>query len=303
MTKDLYIFDVSPFIHAGAINRYAKLEKLVDMGTTWKTMVTPCGGVSLIFNTLYSILGRGDIVFCCDRNPTIKKEMIPGYKGNRDHKRNIEVEKGVAEYILEHCNATVLARAGYEADDIIYSLVRKNHDVYDNIYIYTGDSDLYFLVDDRVTIKPSSSRAKEVTRYNYEQVLSKYNIKYNMMTMTKIICGDTSDCIPGIPKEARNAVATLFYADEMRPYLGDRDFVYNWMKYKFPEYADQVLNVFPLDVDDLPTDFKQIDKESVIDWGSAINNKYFRGMGSKSFPIEEHIEELHKLGMYLEDTN
>ena len=73
---------------------------------------------------------------------------------------------------------------------------------------------MYFLVDDRVTIKPSSSRAKEVTRYNYEQVLSKYNIKYNMMTMTKIICGDTSDCIPGFLR--KQGMLLLHYFIQMK---------------------------------------------------------------------------------------
>lgn len=303
MTKDLYIFDVSPFIHAGSVNKYAKLEKLVDVGTTWKTMVTPCGGISLIFNTLYSVIGRGDVVFCCDRNPTVKKDMIPGYKGNRDHKRNIEVEKAIAEYILEDCGATVLARAGYEADDIIYTIVKKNHEVYDNIFIYTGDSDLYFLVDNRVSIKPSSSRAKEVNINNYESVLAKQGARYNDMTMLKIINGDTSDCIPGLPKNVRQQIAGFFLQPDMLPMLGNREFVYAWMSEMFPEYASQVLNVFPLDVDNIPVDFRPIDKNKIIDWGSAINNKYFRGMGSEKFPINEHLEEIHKLGIYLEDVN
>lgn len=303
MLKNLYLFDVSPFIHAGNVNKFAKLEKLVDMGTTWKTLVTPCGGISLIFNTLYSILGKGDIVFCCDRNPTIKKDMLSTYKHNRDHARPIEVGKAIAEYILADCGCTVLARAGYEADDIIYSIVQRDHDAYDNIYIYTGDSDLYFLVDDKVSILPSSSRAKEVTIQNYAEVLSKYGARYNTMTMMKILGGDSSDCIPGLPTNVVKQMASTFYQPPMEPKLGNKEFVLKWFDYLYPEYKYQAELVFPLDVEDLPTSFSTPDRQSIVNWGSAMNNKFFRGMGSPDFPIKEHLEEIHKYGMYLEDVN
>ena len=65
---------------------------------------------------------------------------------------------------------TVVAHAGYEADDIIYSAVKKYYDRYDKIHIYTGDSDMAFLIDEKVDICPASSRAKHITRDNYEEI-------------------------------------------------------------------------------------------------------------------------------------
>lgn len=303
MPKRLHIFDVSPFLHAGHVNKAAKLERTVDAGTTWITQVTPAGGISLVFNTLYNIPAKEDCVFCCDRNPTIKKEMLPSYKSNRDHSREMEIEKAVAEYILQECKCTVLARAGYEADDIIYSLVRKFHDAYDEIYVYTGDSDLYFLVDEVVSIKPSSSKAKEVNFYNYEKVLEKKGARYNTMTVQKIIKGDTSDCIPALPKDLQNRLASILYMEEMYPHLGSKEFVRQWTEYLVPEALPQVDLIFPLDVDDLPDDFSKPDRHLVMNFGAAINNRLYRGRGTVDFNIKPHIVELQNRGYYLEEEN
>lgn len=303
MPKILHIFDVSPFIHAGHVNKYAKLEKLVDIGTTWKTQVTPAGGISLIFNTLYNVVGKGDCVFCCDRNPTIKKEMLPTYKHNRNHNREIEIEKGVAEYILQECGFTVLARAGYEADDLIYTLVKKLYNTYDEIYIYTGDSDLYFLVDEKVSIKPSSSKAKEINIYNYEQMLEKKGARYNTLTVQKIIKGDSSDCIPALPKDLQLRVAKTLYQDEFYTKLGDKEFVRSWVAYLVPEALPAVDLVFPLEVDDLPIDFGLPDKHAIMNFGSAIKNSLYRGRGTDDFDIAYHIEALQNRGYFIEEDN
>lgn len=304
MPKILHIFDVSPFVHAGRFNKYAKLEQVVDMGSTWKTQVTPAGGISLIFNTLYEILSDGnDCVFCCDRNPTIKKDMLPSYKGNREHHSEVQVEKAVAEYILQKCGATVIARAGYEADDIIFTLVKKLHNAYDAIYIYTSDSDMYFLVDDIVSIRPSSSRAKAVDKWNYSRVLEKYGARYNTLTVQKIIKGDTSDCIPALPRDKQELLASIFYNDAMYEHLGDPEFVRSWVQYMCPDVMHQVDLVFPLWVDDVPIDFGKMDPTAVRNWGAAIHNKLFRGLGDKDFDVKPYVAEMQGLGYFVEVEN
>lgn len=298
MSKILHVFDVSPFIHAGHVNKASKLETVVNIGTTWKTQVTPTGGTSLLFNTLYEVAGTGDCVFCCDRRPTIKQEMLPGYKASRAHRREIEVEKGACEYILEKCNCSIIARAGYEADDIIYSIIKAKHDEYDKIYIYTGDSDLYFLVDEVVSIRPSSSRAKTVTLENFKESTG---CDYNLITVKKIIFGDSSDEIPGIPKEDRKMLHEFFYKEQFVGKLGNKEFVKSWMDYMFPQYSSRVDLVFPLQVDDIPTDFKPIDKRMLINFGDSINNRCFRNRAEQTFNVNPYIKELQEMGLYIEE--
>lgn len=303
MTKDLFIFDVSPFIHAGNVNKYARLEQTICTGVTWQTLRVPCGGISLLFNELYSIAGKGDCVFCSDRNPTIKKDMLPSYKSNRTHTQSISIGKAVAEYILQACDGTVIARAGYEADDIIYTLVRKLHDEYDNIYIYTGDSDMYFLVDKKVSIRPSSSRALAVDYSNYNTVLAKKGAKYNSLTVQKILKGDTPDCIPALPRDVQSKLASVLFQDAMLPQLGDKNFVRSWVSSICPEALPQVDLVFPLDVDDIPLEFSPLNVYNIRNFGAAMHNSMFRGMGDPGFDIAAHVGTMVSKGYYLEDSN
>lgn len=301
MQRILHIFDVSPFIHAGHINKYSKLEQLVDMGSTWKTQVTPTGGISFLFNTLYAVVGKGDIVMCCDRNPTIKKDMLPSYKSNREHRRDKQVDKGAAEYILEKCNITTLHREGYEADDFIYSLVKKFHDQYDHIYIYTGDSDLYFLVDDKVSIKPSSSTAKEITMENYEEKCIKGGMRYNCLTAYKIVKGDSSDCIPALPRNLQESFMSIFYREEFYRSLGSKDFIMQWARSLCPSCIPQIELVFPLDVDELPDDFLQPDKQMIVNFGDAMNNKLFRNRAALDFDVKPYVQEMQSMGLFIEE--
>lgn len=302
MNDTLYIFDVSPFVHAGSVNKRSFLNALVDVGVRCVEQRTPCGGISLIMNSIASIENTGDFVFCCDRNPTIKKEMSKGYKENRNHRREIEVEKGVAEYILKLCGATVLAYDGYEADDIIYSLVKKLHDRYKHIYIYTGDSDMYFLVDDIVSIRAHSSRGKDVNIQNYSTVIKKdKNIPYNSTTIAKIICGDTSDCIPGVPASDRQKMIQYFYNPVLLPHCGNKEIVKYHMGIVAPQYTDQVDIVFPLEIESVPTTFSPLNYAMLHDMGQAINNRFYRDRGSKMFDPEPYITDMQSRGLYLED--
>lgn len=301
--SNLYLLDVSPFVHAGRVNKYARFEKLVEEDVSWKTQVTPAGGVSLIFNTLYDICGTGDIIACCDRNPTIKKEMYEGYKATRDHKLEVEINKQVAEYILDQCGITTVAFAGYEADDIIYTYVKKLYSLYDKIYIYTGDSDLYFLVDDKVEIRPSSSVAKEVTKENFEKITihgSKWY--YNTLTVDKVVNGDASDNIPPLQPGLREIARDVFFSSKVNyEHYGDKDFC---MLYAdgYPDIQARIDLIWPLVVDDVPLDISTPDMQAIKNWGDAMHNKLFKGKMSSDFDVEEEVDKMQTLGMYLEDV-
>lgn len=301
MEKTLHIFDMLPFIHAGRVNKYSRLERLVDVGTTWKTLVTPTGGVSWLLKNVYSAAVGGDVLVASDRTPTIKKDMYSGYKESRDHDPEINMQRGVAEYILQKCNITVVARAGYEADDIIYSAVKKFHDQYDKILVYTGDSDMAFLVDDKVEIRPTNSRGKTITRDNYEKIAVKGGVRYNCVTMFKILCGDTSDNIPALPSDKQQELANVMYQDGFYERLGDKEFVRYWASVLAPWALPQIDLVFPLDITDLPDELKVWDKQMLINFGDAVNGDIFRGRATVDFDVTPYVEEMQGRGYYKEE--
>lgn len=303
MYNELHIFDMSSFLYAGHVNKRSFLKQEVQVGASWKSLITPTGGTSLIFNLLYSLVGKGDIVMCCDRNPTIKKDMFPEYKATRPHKTDMQVEKAAAEYILQQCNVSVIARAGYEADDIAYSLVKDMHEVYDHIYVYTGDSDYYFMVDDKVSIKPACSRHKEVTMKNYEQVAYKGGCTYNVRPILKILEGKSNENIPALPREDQQRIMDVLYAPYMLKGVknyGNEEVVRALFANNFPEYMYRVDLTFPLYIDDLPDTFKEPDKDMIRNFGQSIRNSLFSGRGDSDFDIDKHIKYLHDNGIYME---
>lgn len=293
--KDLHIFDMMAFVHAGHVNKYSFLSQTVRNGAGWETQYIPTGGASLLFNTLYELVGKADVVVVSDRNPTIKKEMVEGYKSNRTHKADITVDKAATEYILQQCGIPLLAREGYEADDIAYSLVLDLKDQYEHIYLYTGDSDWYFMVDSKVSIRKSSSQAKYVDIKNFEAVTGYW---YNTITLSKICDGDASDCIPSIGDEASLAIKQKFVTNILRGKLGDKEVVVNLFKAFFPQYLYQVDNVFPLRIEGLPSTFQQPDRVMMCNFGSAIKNKLFRGRMASNFSIQPHVALLCERGIY-----
>lgn len=299
--KVLRIFDVSPFVHAGAVNKYAMLlPELVDNGESFEERRIYAGGASLIWNVLYYEYGKCDMVFCCDRWPSVKQGMYEYYKANREHKEGIHKAKEVTEYILNDCGFTVLAEEGYEADDFIYSLVRDHKKHYDHIYIYTGDSDLYFLVSDNVTVLPNSSRSKTVTKQNftYTARTGKYT-PYNALTFYKILEGDKSDNIPPLPGYLQSVVRNVFDKEIYHPVLGDKETVSQLLNPLNPEIAHQVSLVFPLDMQ-VPSEFATGDKIRIAEWGNAFRNKLWKH--NKGIPdhIQEKIEEMADMGLYTE---
>lgn len=297
----LRIFDVSPFVHAGAVNKHAMLlPELVDNGESFEERRIYAGGASLIWNVLYYEFGKCDMVFCCDRWPSVKQGMYEYYKGSREHKDGIHKAKEVTEYILNDCGFTVLAEDGYEADDFIYSLVREHKSHYDHIYIYTGDSDLYFLVDDNVTILPNSSRAKTVTRQNftYTARTGKYT-PYNALTFYKILEGDKSDDIPALPAHLQRYLREIFDKEMYHPLLGNKETVTQLLSPISKEIADQVSLVFPLDIR-VPQEFASGDKIRVAEWGNAFRNKLWRNNNRIPSHIQDRIEEMSEMGLYTE---
>lgn len=297
----LRIFDVSPFVHAGAVNKHAMLlPELVDNGESFEERRIYAGGASLIWNVLYYEFGKCDMVFCCDRWPSVKQGMYEYYKGSREHKDGIHKAKEVTEYILNDCGFTVLAEDGYEADDFIYSLVREHKSHYDHIYIYTGDSDLYFLVGDNVTILPNSSRAKTVTRQNftYTARTGKYT-PYNALTFYKILEGDKSDDIPALPAHLQRYLREIFDKEMYHPLLGDKETVTQLLSPISKEIADQVSLVFPLDIR-VSQEFASGDKIRVAEWGNAFRNKLWRNNNRIPSHIQDKIEEMSEMGLYTE---
>lgn len=295
----LNIFDIGSFVHAGAVNTHSFIEGPIMQGADgYRSTQIQTGGVAQVLNALADINHEETCVFCADRRPTIKQGMHPDYKYNREHKRNIENQKEIIEMVLKHCGFDVFAGEGYEADDFIYSLVMKFKGSYDKVRVFTGDSDLYFLVDDNVEIMPSNTRAKHVTKENYSYtVSSKGNIPYNCVTWNKIIGGDRSDCIPALSKEGQASVADV-PQEYLYHLLGDRTFLNAIAEGAHPDFKKQLDLVYPLLTDTPQELFNNSNWERVKVWGGLTHSKRYTRVTHAPEEYQALIDEMIARQLY-----
>lgn len=135
------------------------------------------------------------MVFDTDK-PSFRKKKYDPYKANRE----IPPEDLVPQFeyihkVTEALNIPVLAVPGYEADDIIATLVRRKLPKAANAVIVTGDKDLMQLVDERVKLL-DTMKDKWTDR---KGVKEKFGVGPEQVIDVQALAGDSSDNIPGVP--------------------------------------------------------------------------------------------------------
>ncbi len=88
---------------------------------------------------------------------------------------------------------------GYEADDVIASLVKQAREAGIEVMVVTGDRDAYQLVDEGVRVMSTSRGITETKIYDRAAVQERYGVPPELITDLMGLRGDTSDNIPGVP--------------------------------------------------------------------------------------------------------
>jgi len=131
---------------------------------------------------------------------TFRKEKYPEYKAGRsatpdEFRGQIDITKEV----LVALGITVLAEAGFEADDLIATLATQAEDEGYRVLVVTGDRDALQLVSDDVTVLYPIKGVSELTRFTPEAVQNKYGLTPTQYPDFAALRGDPSDNLPGIP--------------------------------------------------------------------------------------------------------
>src|SRR6476659_7329354 len=164
---------------------------------------------------------------------TFRLEKYPEYKAGRsatpdEFRGQIDITKEV----LGALGITVLAEAGFEADDIIATLATQAEDAGYRVLVVTGDRDSLQLVSDDVTVLYPVKGVSELTRFTPEAVQAKYGLTPEQYPDFAALRGDPSDNLPGIPgvgeKTATNWIAEygslqslVDSVDEVKGKVGD----------------------------------------------------------------------------------
>jgi len=134
--------------------------------------------------------------------PTFRHEADENYKSNRaETPADLLVDVENLKELLKAFNIPFITAPGYEADDILGTLATKGKEAGYRVKILSGDRDLFQLIDEekKITVLHlSPGKGSTPTEIFPEQVIEKIGIPPEQIVDYKALCGDTSDCIPGV---------------------------------------------------------------------------------------------------------
>lgn len=139
------------------------------------------------------------IVACFDDGLSGREAYYPDYKAQRsDMPESLEAQMKRIFSLLHAFNIPILTLPGYEADDIIGTLVEQAKSQNVLVHIITGDRDLLQLLDKHVRVQLPSSKSKEDDIYDSDVFIEKWGIAPRQLVDYKALVGDPSDNIPGV---------------------------------------------------------------------------------------------------------
>lgn len=139
------------------------------------------------------------------REPTFRHEADEAYKSNRQETpEDFAEDLSYLQQLLQALNLQTITYAGYEADDILGTLAHQGSDAGYRVKILSGDRDLFQLVSPEknisvlyLTRNPFSSNTG-YDELDWQGVVEKMGVTPAQIVDFKALCGDKSDCIPGI---------------------------------------------------------------------------------------------------------
>ncbi|PJE59596.1 MAG: hypothetical protein COU85_02875 [Candidatus Portnoybacteria bacterium CG10_big_fil_rev_8_21_14_0_10_44_7] len=143
--------------------------------------------------------------------PTFRHQEFAGYKATRAkapdelYAQIQRVEEG-----LDAFNIPVLAQAGFEADDILGTIVKQLAKTKGlEIYIVTGDLDTLQLVGPKVKVFMPKKGLQDPQIYDLDAVKERFDLPPERLVDFKGLKGDPSDNIPGVPGIGEKTAAKL----------------------------------------------------------------------------------------------
>jgi len=160
------------------------------------------GLVSMLLKVIQDIRPT-HIAFAFDRpEPTFRKKILKSYQAQRpEMEESLSVQFKKAVDVVNAFGIPVYDKPGFEADDVIGSIVANNKNARLKILIVTGDRDMLQLVDEKHGVRlyvpiRGLSDAKE---FGVAETIERIGVSPEQVVDFKALVGDLSDNYKGIP--------------------------------------------------------------------------------------------------------
>lgn len=135
-------------------------------------------------------------------SPTFRHKKFKAYKAQRPKTPDDLIQQiAKTKEILTAFSVPVFEKEGFEADDLIATIVKKTQqeqiDQKLKVYILTGDLDTLQLVNDQVKVYTLGRGVRDTIIYDKEKIKERFGLEPRQMVDFKALAGDPSDNIPG----------------------------------------------------------------------------------------------------------
>ncbi len=143
--------------------------------------------------------------------PTFRHKEFAEYKAHRAPADDELISQfDLVRQVVDAFNIPILAKPGFEADDIIGTLVTTLKDGIKKVVI-TGDMDTLQLIDDDTSIFTPKRGIADPVLYDENLVNARYGFGPEFITDYKGLSGDPSDNIPGVVGIGKKTAGDLIH--------------------------------------------------------------------------------------------
>jgi DNA polymerase-1 len=200
-----------------------------DLQTTTGQLTNAVYGFTLMLVKLFDDVPSDRIAVCFDLGrPTYRTDVYDGYKANRQETPDgFRSQMPLIRDVLEALRIPTVEVEGYEADDVIATLVEQAAVQGLPVMVVTGDRDMLQLVDDQrhIQVMMTARGITETRLYDEAAVQDRYGVPPSRYPDIAALRGDPSDNLPGVPgvgdKTATKLVVAYGSAEEVVAHLDE----------------------------------------------------------------------------------
>jgi DNA polymerase-1 len=194
-----------------------------DLQTTTGQLTNVVYGFTTMLVKLFGDFSPDRIAVCFDLGrPAYRHDVYDGYKANRrTTPDDFSSQMPLVREVLAALRIPVVEVAGYEADDLIATLVKEARQERLPVLVVTGDRDNLQLIDDEAEVRVMMTRRgiTDTAVYDEAAVQERYGVPPGRYIDVAALRGDPSDNLPGVPgvgdKTATKLVQAYGTAEEV----------------------------------------------------------------------------------------
>jgi DNA polymerase I len=174
-----------------------------DLQTTTGQLTNVVYGFTTMLVKLFGDFSPDRIAVCFDLGrPAYRHDVYDGYKANRrTTPDDFSSQMPLVREVLASLRIPVVEVAGYEADDLIATLVKEARQERLPVLVVTGDRDNLQLIDDEAEVRVMMTRRgiTDTAVYDEAAVQERYGVPPGRYIDVAALRGDPSDNLPGVP--------------------------------------------------------------------------------------------------------